>query len=80
MVASHAEGFKVARSNPGYMWLTDLYYARGAQGALPMRVGGATSQLDLPSLTPWFVADCGRLQLGVPHLGYFIILLQVVDN
>ena len=30
-----------------------------AQGVLPMRVGGATSQLDLPSLTPLSVADCG---------------------
>ena len=32
-----------------------------------MRVWGATSQLDLPSLTPFFVAGCGRLQLGVPQ-------------
>ena len=32
-----------------------------------MRVGGATSQLDLPSLTPLSVAGRGRLQLGVPH-------------
>ena len=45
----------------------DLYYARGAQGVLPMRVGCATSQLDLPSLTPLSVAGCGWLQLGVPH-------------
>ena len=29
--------------------------------------GGATSQVDLPSLTPLSVAGCGRLQLGVPH-------------
>ena len=29
--------------------------------------GGATSQLDLPSLTPLSVAGCGRLQLGVLH-------------
>ena len=29
--------------------------------------GGATSQLDLPSLTPLSVAGCGRLQLRVPH-------------
>ena len=29
--------------------------------------GGVTSQLDLPSLTPLSVADCGRLQLGVPN-------------
>ena len=38
---------------------TDLYYARGAQWVLPMRVGGATSQLDLPSLTRLSVAGCG---------------------
>ena len=49
---------------------TDLYYARGAQGVLPMRVGGATSQLDLFSLTP----------LGVHKLGCFSTLLKVVDN
>ena len=47
----------VARSIP--LRCTDLYYARGAQGALPKRVGGATSQLDLPSLTPLSVAGCG---------------------
>ena len=41
-----------------------------------MRVGGATSQLDLPSLTTLSVAGCGRQQLGVPHSG----LLQVVEN
>ena len=29
--------------------------------------GGATSQLDLLSLTPLPVAGCGWLQLGVPH-------------
>ena len=46
---------------------TDLYYARVAQVVLSMRVGGATSQLDLPSLTPLSVAGCGRLQLEVPH-------------
>ena len=54
VVASHAA---VARSIP--LGCTDLYYARGAQGVLPMRVGGATSQLDLPSLTPLSVTDCG---------------------
>ena len=41
---------------------------RGAQGGTALcRVGGATNQLDLPSLTPLSVADCGRLQLGAPH-------------
>ena len=54
VVASHAA---VARSIP--LRCTDLYYARGAQRVLLMRVGGATSQLDLPSLTPLSVADCG---------------------
>ena len=46
---------------------TDLCCARGVQGALPMRVGVANSQLDLPSLTPLSVVSCGRLQLGAPH-------------
>ena len=54
VVAQHAA---VARSSPAEC--TDLYYARGAQGVLPTRVGDATSQLDLPSLTPLSVADCG---------------------
>ena len=36
-------------------------------GAALCRVGGATSQLDLPSLTPLSVAGCGWLQLGAPH-------------
>ena len=40
---------------------------RGAQGVLLMRLGGTTSQLDLPSLTLLSVAGCGRLQLLVPH-------------
>ena len=54
VVASHAA---VARSIP--LRCTVLYYARGAQGVLPMRVGGATSQLDLPFLTPLSIADFG---------------------
>ena len=54
VVASHAA---VARSIP--LRCTDLYYARGAQGVVPMRVGGATRQLDLPSLTPLSLAGCG---------------------
>ena len=45
----------------------DLYCSRGAQGVLPMRVGGAMRQLDLPPQTPLPVAGCGRLQLGVSH-------------
>ena len=52
------------------LWLscTDLYYARGAQGVGTAHEGrGATSQLDLKSLTPLSVAGCGRLQLGVLH-------------
>ena len=54
VVASNAA---VARSSPAEC--TDLYYARGAQGGTPMRVGGATSQLDLLSLTPLSIAGCG---------------------
>ena len=51
---------KVARSIPGWN-CTNLYYTRDTQGVLPMRVGGLTSQLDLPSLMPLFVACCCRL-------------------
>ena len=36
-------------------------------GTALCRVEGETSQLDLPSLTPLYVAGCGRLQLGAPH-------------
>ena len=53
VVASHAA---VARSSPAEV-CTDLYYSKCAQG-VPMRAGGATSQLDLPSLTPLSVAGC----------------------
>ena len=63
MVASHAA---VASSIPAEVALIYTMH-EGAQGVPPMRVGGATSLLDLPSLTPLFVAGCGHLQLGVPH-------------
>ena len=63
VIAYHAEGCKVnSRLNWG---CTDLFGAQGAQGVLLMRVLSATSQLDLPSLTP--LSGCGRLQSGVPH-------------
>ena len=72
---------KVAESIPG-RGCTDLYSARGAQGVLPMRVEGATSRLDLPSLTPLSVAGCGRLQLGVPHWAarFFIIIIDLTTK
>ena len=53
---------------------------RGAHGLLPMRVGGATSQLDLPSLTPLSVAGCGRLQLEVHHWATSVYYCKVVDD
>ena len=59
------------KKNSEKFWV--FFYARGVQGVLPMRVGGATSQLDLPSLTPLSVAGCGRLQLGVPHWATSVI-------
>ena len=37
------------------------------RGTALCRVGGATSQLDLPSLTPLSVTGCGQLQLGAPN-------------
>ena len=61
LACSRLQGCKIE----SLLWLscTDLYYARGAHGVLPMKVGGAGSQLDLPSLIPLSVAGCGRLQL-----------------
>ena len=38
-----------------------------SSGGTSNESGGATSQLDLPCLTPLFVPGFGRLQLGVPH-------------
>ena len=55
VVASRAA---VARSSPAEVALIYLY-SRGSQGVLPMRVGGATRQLDLPFPTPLSVAGCG---------------------
>ena len=73
----------VAMSIPGRC-CTDLYNARMRSGGtgtvLPMRVGSATSQLDLLSLTPLSVTDCVRLQPGVAHWATSVALLQVVDN
>ena len=56
----------VAGSIPGCSF-TNSHYARGAQEVLPMRAGGANSQLDIPYLTPLSVADCCPLQLLVLH-------------
>ena len=61
---------KVARLKdriPLWLSCTDLYYGRGAQGVLLMKVRCATSQLVLPSLTKLSVAGCGRLKIGVLH-------------
>ena len=44
-----------------------------AHGELPVKVGSATSQLDLPSLTTLSVAGCSREQLGVPHSATSVI-------
>ena len=55
VVASHAA---VARLSPAELALFyTIHVALG--GVLPMRAGGATSKLDLPSLTPLSVAGCG---------------------
>ena len=55
MVASHAA---VARSLPAEV--APIYTMHeGAQGILPMRLRGATSKLDLPSLAPLSVAGSG---------------------
>ena len=70
---------KVAGSIPG-RGCADLYCARGAQRVVPIRVGGATSKFDLPSLMPLSVAGYGRLQLGVAHWATSVALLQGVGN
>ena len=44
-----------------------LCNAWSSGGTALCRVGGATSQLDLPSLTPLSVVGCGRLQRGAPQ-------------
>ena len=69
---------KVARSTPGTC-CTDLYCARLAQVVLPMRVGLNATQFNLPFLTPFSVAGCGRLQLGVTPWATSVALLKVVD-
>ena len=62
-VASHAA---VAMSIPADAALIyTMHEALG--GVLLIRVGGETSQLDLPSLMPLSVAGCGQLQLRVPR-------------
>ena len=48
-----------------------VHAVRGAQGALPMRVGGAASQLDLPALTPLSVAALWSTATRSSPLGYF---------
>ena len=54
VVASHAA---VARSIPPEV--APIYNMHEAPGGTAHEVGGATSQLDLPSLTPLFVVGCG---------------------
>ena len=59
---------------------TDLYYARGAQGILPMKVEGTNSQLDSTVsdaiVRSWLWLTATRSS----PLGFFSTLLQVVDN
>ena len=45
-----------------------VYYSGGIA-----HESGVANQLDLPSLTPFNVAGCGRLQLGVPHWATSVI-------
>ena len=68
----HKEGgcldAEVARSIEVVAEIAPIYTMHEAlMGYWPWGWGGATSQLDLPSLTPLSVAVCGWLQLGVPH-------------
>ena len=61
---------KVARLQdriPAVAVLYRLILCTRRSGSTAHEGGGATSQLDLSSLTPLSVAGFGRLQLGVPH-------------
>ena len=67
MAAANAEGCQNARSNPGAANLLLFILNTILSGGATQEGGGATSQLDIPSLTPLSVASCGLLQLGVPQ-------------
>ena len=58
----HGQGsFRMSRCKVNSLeGCTELYNARGAHGVLPMRVGGATSKLDLPSLALLSVVGCNE--------------------
>ena len=61
---------KVARLKDRIQAVAELHrfiLCTSRSGGTAHEGGGATSQLDLPSLTPLSVAGCGRLLLGVPH-------------
>ena len=69
---------EVARPIPGQSRFCALV---ALKGVLPCEGWGVTdSQLDLPSLAPLSVAECGGLQLGVAYWATSVTLLQVVDN
>ena len=57
MVATHAVVAPLISAEVAL--IGTMQYAPDAQGLLPVRVGGATSQLDLQSLMPLSVAGCG---------------------
>ena len=63
VIASHAEGCRVYCA----MRLHGSILCTRRSGGTAHDGGGATSQLDVPSLTPLPVAGCGRQQLGAPH-------------
>ena len=70
---------KVARlqdRNPAVAELHRFILCTRRSGGMPIRVGGATSQMDLPSLKPFSVAGCGRLQLEVPDWATSVITLS----
>ena len=66
----HSEGRTFAASAASLVICSPARIAvcdtRSLGGTAMCRVGGATSQLDLPSLAPLYVAGCGWLQLGAP--------------
>ena len=66
------------RTKPCDLWLA-LHHASGAQEVLPCKEQGVTdSQLfDVPSMTTFSVAYCGRQQMGAAHSTTSIALVEV---
>ena len=63
VVASHADGCRI----DSRLMLHRYILCTRRSGGTAHEDGCATSQLHLPYVTPFSVAECSRLQLGVTH-------------